>query len=68
LQAGDTVTTNNSRGDNITNAQQFHINVTVNTKSNDGDDIGRLVSEQIERQFRRQFNNQSNAFGGGSIA
>lgn len=68
LQAGDTVTTNNNRGDNITNAQQFHINVTVNTKSNDGENIGRLVSEQIERQFRRQFNNQSDAFGGGSIA
>lgn len=68
LQAGDTVTTNNSRGDNITNAQQFHINVTVNTKSSDGENIGRLVSEQIERQFRRQFNNQSDAFGGGSIA
>lgn len=68
LQAGDTVTTNNNRGDNITNAQQFHINVTVNTKSNDGENIGRLVSEQIERQFRQQFNNQSDAFGGGSIA
>lgn len=68
LQAGDTVTTNNNRGDNITNAQQFHINVTVNTKSNDGTTIGRLVSDEIERQFRQEFNNQSDAFGGGSIA
>lgn len=69
LQAGDTVTTNNnSNSQPVNNNQQFHINVTVNTKSENGNDIGRLVSEQIERQFRQQFNNQSDAFGGGSIA
>lgn len=68
LRAGDTVTTNNSRGDNITNAQQFHINVTVNTSSENGNDIDRLVSSEIERQLREQFNNESVAFGGGSIA
>lgn len=69
LQQGDVVTTNNNQAGNVNNSHpEFHINVTVNTNSGNGKEIGRLVSDEIERQFRQQFNNQSDAFGGGSIA
>lgn len=69
LQQGDVVTTNNNnRSDQVTNKQEFHFNIVVNTNSTNGAEIGRQTYDELERQFRQQFNNQSDAFGGGSIA
>lgn len=69
LQQGDVVTTNNNnRSDKVTNKQEFHFNIVVNTNSTNGDEIGRQTYDEFERQFRRDFNNLSDAQGGGSIA
>lgn len=69
LQQGDTVTTNNNnRSDQVTNKQEFHFNIVVNTNSTNGAEIGRQTYDEFERQFRRDFNNLSDAQGGGSIA
>jgi len=69
LQQGDVVTTNNNnRSDQVTNKQEFHFNIVVNTNSTNGAEIGRQTYDEFERQFRRDFNNLSDAQGGGSIA
>lgn len=69
LQQGDVVTTNNNnRSDQVTNKQEFHFNIVVNTNSTNGAEIGRQTYDEFERQFRQDFNNLSDAQGGGSIA
>lgn len=69
LQQGDTVTTNNNnRSDKVTNTQEFHFNIVVNTNSTNGTEIGRQTYDEFERHFRQDFNNLSDAQGGGSIA
>lgn len=69
LQAGDVVNTTNSNSNSksVTN-NQFKIEVTINSNSKDGTEMGRLAYEELERRIRQDFNNQSDAWGGGSIA